>query len=135
MHTDSSAPLAKKLGIKSGDTILLVNRPKHYLSLFKDFPDDVTLLKGGRAEEVDFIHLFVKSTVEFEDRYQHLKPLLKKDGIMWVSWPKEKSKTSPTIHRDSIRSYILDHGLVDTKECSIDANWSGLMFVFNVVDK
>ena len=37
----SGTPLAKKLGIKSGHHVLLVNAPGYYLSLFDDMPNDV----------------------------------------------------------------------------------------------
>jgi hypothetical protein len=29
---------------------------------------------------------------------------------------------------DVVRAFGLDHGLVDTKVCAIDATWSGLRF-------
>ena len=131
----SKTPLAKKLGMKSGCKVLFINRPVHYFDLFEDFPSDIEVLIGGKGEELDFIHLFVTSKEEFEDRYHHVKPLLKKDGLLWVSWPKGKSKIETDLNRDFIREFILHNGLVDVKVCSIDDDWSALKFVYRVVDR
>ena len=131
----SKTPLAKKLGIKSGFKVLVINRPSHYYELFEDLPSDIEILKGGKVDELDFIHLFVISKEEFEDRYNHIKPLLKKDGLLWVSWPKGKSKIETDVNRDYIRKFILNNGLEDVKVCSVDDDWSALKFVYRVLDR
>ncbi|MEM9546980.1 MAG: DUF3052 domain-containing protein [Bacteroidota bacterium] len=131
----SQTPLARKLGLKSGQNILLINKPRYYFDLFSDFPEEVSILKSGKEEEVDFIHLFVKSVEEFEDRVIHVKPLLKKDGLLWVSWPKGASKIKTDLKRDFIREFMLDIGLVDVKVCSVDQDWSGLKFVYRLKDR
>jgi len=131
----SKIPLAKKLGIKSGSKVLLINKPQHYFELFEDFPENVNLLKAGKSDELDFIHLFVKTREEFEDRYYHVLPLLKKNGLLWVSWPKGKSKIETDLNRDKIRTFILNNGLVDVKVCSIDEDWSALKFVYRTKDR
>jgi len=37
----SQTPLAKKLGIKPGHHIHLVQEPDHYIQLFSDLPEDI----------------------------------------------------------------------------------------------
>lgn len=131
----SQTPLAKKLGIKEGQNILVINKPKHYYKLFSDFPKNVNILKAGKEEELDFIHLFVKSIEELEDRIIHVKPLLKKEGLLWVSWPKGASSIPTDLKRDYIREFVLSLGLVDVKVCSIDEDWSALKFVYRRSDR
>ena len=131
----SKTSLAKKLGIKPGYRILIINRPAHYFELFEDLPKGIDILKAGKAEELDFIHLFVTSKAEFVDRYHHVKSLLKKNGILWVSWPKGKSNIDTDLNRDLIREFILNNGLVDVKICSIDDDWSALKFLYRLVDR
>jgi len=127
--------LAKKLGLKEGLSILLINPPDHYFELFSDFPNQVDILKRAFPESVDFVHLFVKTKEEMEDRIIHVKPLIKKDGLIWVSWPKGSSKIKTELKRDYIREFILDIGLVDVKVCSVDQDWSGLKFVYRLKDR
>lgn len=130
----SGTPLAKKLGIKEGYTVLFVNEPTHYLGLFEDFPE-VQYLKTVSEESVDFIHLFCTQNADFERESLELKPLLKKTGILWVSWPKGSSKVETDLNRDIIREYLLSNGLVDVKVCAVDSNWSGLKFMYRIKDR
>ena len=136
MEGYSGTPLARKLGIKEGFAILLVNVPKHYLELFTDFPSEVNELKNPDQETADFIHLFCKSQACLETETQRLKPFLKRNGMLWVSWPKGTSKIETNLNREIIRAYILTQvGLVDIKVAAIDTDWSGLKFVYRTKDR
>lgn len=130
----SGTPLAKKLGIKEGYTVVLANEPKHYLLLFEDMPE-VNYIENPQKETVDFIHLFCVSKTDFEKQSLVLKPLLKMTGIFWISWPKGASKIETDLNRDYIREYLLDNGLVDVKVCAVDADWSGLKFMYRIKDR
>ena len=46
----SSTPLAKKLGIKPGFKMRLINAPDYYFKLFADMPDDVNILTDKKNE-------------------------------------------------------------------------------------
>ena len=136
MEGYSATPLAKKLGIKDGFTLLLINAPDHYKSRFADFPLNTKEAKRPRTETVDFIHVFCTSEKDFKKYLPKVKPALKKDGMMWVSWPKGASKIETNINRETVRDYMLSEiGLVDIKVAAIDADWSGLKFVYRKVDR
>ncbi|WP_405206376.1 DUF3052 domain-containing protein [Aquimarina sp. LLG6339-5] len=131
----SGTPLAKKLGIKEGSTILLYNRPDHYWNLFSDLPDKIKELKMVTDEQADFIHVFCKTLKELEKVIPVYKTALKKTGMLWVSWPKGSSKIPTDLKRDLIRTHILHSGLVDIKVAAVDDDWSGLKFVYRVSDR
>jgi len=131
----SQTPLAKKLGIKSGYRIYLVQEPDHYLQLFSDLPEDISYVEIPDPESMDFIHLFVKQWSELETAVPRLKPLLKKTGILWISWLKGASSIPTDIKRDPMREFVLKQGLVDTKVCAVDQDWSGLKFVYRTKDR
>ena len=59
----SQTPLAKKLGIKDGFTIRLINQPAHYFSLFADLPADLKIETDPFIKK-DFIHFFTTSAME-----------------------------------------------------------------------
>jgi len=130
----SGTPLVRKLGIKEGYHVLFVNEPPHYKKLLIDCPEIYPSEKGN-LETIDFIHLFCTEIVVFEEASLRLKPLLKKNGTLWVSWPKGSSKIKTDLSRDYIRTFLLKNGLVDVKVCAIDADWSGLKFVYRVKDR
>ena len=70
----SGTPLAKKLGIKPGCRLLVVNAPDNYDELLKPLPEDVEIQDAQartsvRAvhtsqHDVDLIHLFTNSRDE-----------------------------------------------------------------------
>ncbi|MCC8426114.1 DUF3052 domain-containing protein [Mucilaginibacter sp. UR6-11] len=130
----SGTPLAKKLGVKSGFTLCLINEPSNYFDLFTDFPNDCRLVSDDGVKK-DFIHLFTKHKSEFIDLLPRLKAQLKPAGIIWVSWPKKASKVSADITEDIIRNYAISIGLVDIKVCAVNEVWSGLKLVIPVKDR
>src|SRR4051812_44915433 len=87
----SGTPLAKKLGIKTGFNMALINAPEYYFSLFTDLPCDLTI-NDGRLAPKDFIHFFTKQKGEYLNLLPGLKQQIKPNGIIWVSWPKKASK-------------------------------------------
>ncbi|MGN6179640.1 MAG: DUF3052 domain-containing protein [Mucilaginibacter sp.] len=127
----SSTPLAKKLGIKSGFHIKLVNAPEYYFELFTDLPPDITIETTGNTK-LDFIHFFTKIKAEYESILPRLMQQIKPDGMIWASWPKKSSKVVTDITEDIIRNYALQIGLVDIKVCAVDDTWSGLKLVIPV---
>lgn len=131
----SKTPLAKKLGIKEGYVMMVVNEPEHYMSLFSDFPKDTNRKKELDAESFDFIHIFVQKYSELSAIVQMTKPALKKNGILWISWPKGTSKIPTDLKREPIREHLLKTGLVDIKVCAVDADWSGLKFMYRKEDR
>ncbi len=130
----SGTPLVKKLGIKEGFHVLFVNEPDHYHELLIDCPP-IHFSKSKISETIDFIHLFCTKILRFEEVSLRVKPLLKKNGMLWVSWPKGSSKIETDLSRDYIRIFLLNKGLVDVKVCAIDSDWSGLKFVYRVKDR
>lgn len=131
----SGTPLAKKLGIKSDFKVLLYNEPSHYLDLFTDFPENVEFLSEIGQENTDFIHLFCKTEEEMKIQAPVYKAALKKNGLLWLSWPKGKSKIETDLKREPVRDFLLGIGLVDVKVAAIDEDWSGLKFVYRLKDR
>ena len=131
----SQTPLAKKLGIKEGYIIHLVKQPEYYFQLFTDLPEALTIADDPEPETVDFIHLFVKQFDALTIAIPKLKPLLKKTGLLWISWPKGSSSIPTDVKRDPLRKLVLNYGLVDTKVCAVDQDWSGLKFVYRTKDR
>ncbi|MEM9936734.1 MAG: DUF3052 domain-containing protein, partial [Bacteroidota bacterium] len=112
--------LTQKLGIKAGYRVWLVNVPDHYFDLLMGLPEDILWVEEPSSEEVDFIHLFILSEEELENQFPACKAALKKTGMLWVSWPKKSSSIRTDLHRDFIREYILEGGLVDAKVVAVD---------------
>lgn len=132
----SGTPLAKKLGIKEGFLIQVYNSPKNYTDFFHEFPEGVVISNSNQSKEtVDFIHVFATTEKELSNAFSKAKPSLKKNGTLWISWPKKTSKISTEIDKFFVMNYGLDNGLVDVKVAAIDNDWSGHKFVYRKKDR
>ena len=124
----SSTPLAKRLGIKDGSRIFLSGAPKNYLALLAPLPEDV-LVVSHIDSGTDIAHIFSTTRTELAEALRASVAKLKKDGTIWVSWPKRASKVPTDVTEDTVRSIALPLGLVDVKVCAVDDVWSGLKLV------
>lgn len=125
----SGTPLAKKLGIKEGFQIKVINGPDYYFELFADLPD-VKIAKTSTG--LDFIHYFTKTKASLIKDLPVLKKAIAQDGMIWVSWYKKAAHIPTDVSEDLIRAYALKIGLVDVKVCAVDELWSGLKLVIPV---
>ncbi|HVZ55484.1 MAG TPA: hypothetical protein VG870_02400 [Chitinophagaceae bacterium] len=133
MHSSgySGTPLARKLGLKDGFTVRLVNAPPYYWDLFTDIPQNLKILDRA-TRDLDLVHLFATNTTALHQGLPACMKQIKPDGIIWVSWPKKASGVVTDITEDTIRAFALDIGLVDVKVCAVDATWSALKLVIPV---
>jgi len=130
----SGTPLQKKLGIKEGLSLFVLEPPKEYFNWISPLPSDVQV-KVKLTSQVDFIHLFVKEQKIYSKEFVRCKKQLKKDGMMWISWPKKASKVPTDLDENIIRDFGLKNGLVDVKVCAVDEVWSGLKFMYRIKDR
>lgn len=130
----SGTPLAKKLGIKPGEKVVVLGAPWEYEVVVAPLPEGVTVSSrvGTRAT---FVHFFVKSAAELRKKLPTLDMALADDGIIWVSWPKQSSGVATDMTEDGIREAALPLGLVDVKVCAVDEVWSGLKLVRQVSER
>ena len=120
----SEKPIAEKLLIKPGFTILILNEPDGYRENLK-LSDSVTVLTKTRGM-VDWIQVFVTSRLELEKWLPGLSMNLKPNGLLWITYPKGTSKIKADINRDSINAYAKTLGLKGVAMISIDEVWSAL---------
>ncbi len=130
----SGTPLAKKLGIKDGFTVLGIGLPENYLGLVEPLPGNVDIESVGASAKAvhsafDLIHLFTNSRDELFGELAVCVRLIKQDGSIWLSWYKKAAKLPTEITEDTIREAAFPLGLVDIKVCAVDEKWSGLKLV------
>lgn len=130
----SGTPLPKKLGIKEGSRIALVNPPKDLQSELGELPDNVQFIKRP-AKALDIILLFVLNERALTRDFAKLAATLVSNGMIWIAWPKKTSGVATDLSEQRVRQIGLDSGLVDVKICAIDETWSGLKFVYRLKDR
>lgn len=130
----SSTPLAKKLGIKEGFRIGLVNPPQNLESELGNLPDQAEFVKR-LTNSLDIILFFVLTERALARDFAKLAKKLATNGMIWIAWPKKSSGVSTDLSFNSVQRIGLDAGLVDVKICAIDDTWSGLKFVYRLKDR
>jgi hypothetical protein len=134
LNNNPAKSVTDKLGIKENMIITAINPPDDYAGILGRLPDNALVTKELK-EGAGFIHFFAKNGSILAAEFPALKKALRKDGVLWVSWPKASSKAPAGINERAVRETGLLSGLVDVKVCSVSEVWSGLKFVYRQKDR
>jgi bifunctional DNA-binding transcriptional regulator/antitoxin component of YhaV-PrlF toxin-antitoxin module len=124
----SGTPLARKLGIKAGSSVVVIACPDGYRALLEPLPQGV-LFERDPSAQTDIVHLFVRDREALAGHLAALRKTLKPQAAVWVSWPKKASKVPTNVTEDVVRELALPLGFVDIKVCAVTEVWSGLKLV------
>jgi hypothetical protein len=118
-------PLPKRLGIKAGHKVCLLNAPGS-VQRHIEAGEDVRITHDLRLPPVDVVVLFVDSLDDLERRFGDVANRLHPEGGFWVAW---RTRRGCGVSEGVIRSIALAAGMVTNRVCSIDATWSGMRLV------
>ena len=124
----SGTPLPKKLGIKDGFRVALLDAPADVKAELADSLAKCRLLKLV-SRDLDFVFLFAKSRIGLERDLPATAQALAPAGMLWIAWPKKSSGVVTDLDENVVRDTGLGVGLVDIKVCAVTDVWSGLKFV------
>jgi len=123
----SQSPLVKKLAIKPKTRLVAVNAPEGYRDWLGELPPETALsetLDGTSEGTLDWIHVFATKQQEFYDKLPSLKAKLAPDGILWVSFPRDKQKTD--MSRNSVIPPAMQpFGFTPVANAVINDDWTG----------
>jgi hypothetical protein len=122
----SGTPLAKKLGIASNSVAVLIGAPRDFEKRIGAVPKGA-ILRRRPVTGCDVIIWFTATKKGLKQRIGAVKRLLE-GGKLWIAWPKKAAFTDSDLSQTIVRGVGLAAGLVDYKICSIDDQWSGLLF-------
>ncbi|HSY92389.1 MAG TPA: hypothetical protein VK812_13515 [Candidatus Binatus sp.] len=129
----SGTPLPKKLGIKPGLRVCLMDAPAEVRAELRVELAGCEMSDG--KPPLDFAMLFSKSKTSLRKEFKGVSKRLAPAGMLWVSWPKKSSGVATDLDESIIREIGLAAGLVDVKVCAVTEVWSGLKFVRRVKDR
>jgi hypothetical protein len=130
----SGTPLPKKLGIKAGSRVCLVDAPREVKAELKPELAACEIANDGKSP-IDFAMVFTKSSASLAKEFKRVSALLAPAGMLWVSWPKKSSGVATDLDENMVRDIGLAAGLVDVKVCAVTEVWSGLKFVRRLKDR
>jgi len=130
----SGTPLPAKLGLKDGMVAAFIALPPELGDLTEavDFVSVDRLTEWSAisgSQKYDAVHAFTRQRAEIEDGLARIETAIKRDGMVWVSWPKKTSKVPTDVTEHVIRGEALKRDLVDVKVAAVNEIWSGLKLV------
>ncbi|MGX5848316.1 DUF3052 family protein [Mesorhizobium sp. PL10] len=130
----SGTPLPAKLGLKDGMIAAFIALPPELDALTEavsfagvDRLAEWAAISG--KQKYDAVHAFTRQRAEIEDRLGDVEAAIKRNGMVWVSWPKKASKVPTDVTEGVVRAEALKRDLVDVKVAAVNEIWSGLKLV------
>jgi CheY-like chemotaxis protein len=123
----SGTPLPKKLGLKPGTVLALLDAPPGFAATLGALPPGATITTSvdtGTTLAIWFVRRRADLAAGIARRAAGLG-----DARLWIVWPKKTSALAADLGQQDVRDIGLAHGLVDFKVCAVDDTWSGLRFV------
>ena len=123
----SGTPLVRKLGLRPGWRVAVLQGPEHLDELLGELPPGLRITRR-LGNGIDAVWIFVVTRAELERRLPEVLRRLAADGTLWISWPKRSSGVPTDVTENLLREVVLPTGWVDIKVCAVDDTWSGLRF-------
>ncbi|HWC09829.1 MAG TPA: hypothetical protein VG455_01260, partial [Acidimicrobiales bacterium] len=133
----SGTPLARKLGITEGASVVVLGAPEGFGKVLAPLPDGVRVSRRlpRKGRQADVAVLFATAGADLEHRFDAVAAALTPAGGLWVAWPKRSSGVPTDLTENVIRDIGVAHGMVDNKVCAVTDVWSGLRFVLRLKDR
>jgi len=124
----TTSALARKLLVKPGHRLAVINAPAGYTDLLLPLPEGAELVDSP-VEAVDVVQVFVRDSAELERSGPVAVKAMKPDGLIWVCYPKGGRKAGTDLHRDILWELIGKRtGLVGVSLVAVDEKWSAMRF-------
>ena len=130
----SGTPLPRKLGIKPGARVALLDAPAGFDEVLGELPEAVAVRRRLRGP-LDVVVAFFLERRALEGRISALRAALHPAGGLWIAWPKRASGVATDLTEDVVREIALANALVDNKVAALDQTWSGLRLVIRLRDR
>lgn len=128
MDPAQEVTLTRKLGIKEGRRVLLLDPPLGFAHKLDPLPEGVGVTTKV-VSMADVIVVFSSSRAVLGELFPKAKHALAPRGCLWAAWPRKSSGFFTDLTEELVRSVGLAAGLTDNKIISLDEIWSALRFV------
>jgi CheY-like chemotaxis protein len=123
MERYKNKTVAQKLGIAPSSTVAVMDAPRDYLSVIGELPGSVEVFEDPPAAQ-NVTLWFIRDSEAMLQALRRMRAIAAKTKL-WIVWPKGSSNK---FREGPIRDTALEHGLVDYKICSVNEQWSGILF-------
>jgi hypothetical protein len=128
MDPIDETPVSRKLGIKEGRRVLVMDPPVGFVRRLDPLPQGASVATKP-VSQMDVVLLFSSSRAVLGELFPRAKHVLAPRGCIWVAWPRKSSGFFTDLSQDLVRSVGLAAGMTDDKIISLDEIWAALRFV------
>ena len=122
------SPLARKLLVKPGHRMTVINAPPGYADQLQPLPEGVELVDRPETP-VDVVQVFLRDSADLERAAPAAVKAMKPDGLLWVCYPKGGKKAGTDLNRDILWERMgKQSGLVGVTLVAVDGSWSAMRF-------
>lgn len=119
--------LTKKLQLKSGQTLGILNPPEEYSEqLSAELPDLQLTLSPEPGTSA--VLLFVNNLAEASELFPTAAEKLAPEGLLWVAYPKQSSGIKTDANRDTLWQTLAQQEWRPVRQIAIDETWSAIRF-------
>ena len=118
--------LAKKLQLKPGMKVTLLNAPADAAAALRPLPEGASV---SAATTADAVIAFAKDDAELRKIAPQAVKAIRADGLLWLAYPKGSAKMNTDLNRDVLRETVAErHGLEGVSLVAVDQTWSAMRF-------
>lgn len=115
--------LAKKLQLKPGMRVIILNAPEGYLDRLTPLLEGATFVEQGPA---DWAQVFARNRAEVDALAPQGIAAVTRGGVLWLCYPKGGAKAGTDINRDTGWDVMLAAGWGPVTQVALDEKWSAL---------
>ncbi|PLT27969.1 YdeI/OmpD-associated family protein [Peribacillus deserti] len=122
--------ISKKLQIKQGMSLLVLNSPENYVTdeEVEIYPGTMVHLSPERDRKYSFVQVFARNISELEQWMDEGLNSLDGGGLLWISHPKKSSKLYENLSRDHGWDLLKKKGYEAVASIAVDDDWSAVRF-------
>jgi hypothetical protein len=119
--------LAKKLGIKKGCSLAIMNPPYGLVKVLETVRENLrklqTEIKMNESSDLDMVVYFSRGRRGLEEAFPRLKGQLAPGGVLWIGWRKSLKTLKPDLDADAVREIAAKHAMSGSDELTVDTDW------------
>lgn len=125
---NSSRPAPAKMGIKSGQRVLLLDADAEAMQSYAAVPKGTTVDQSVGKGGYDVVILYAETTAKLARRLPTAIKAAGPGAILWIGYPKQASGRATTLTRDSGWEPAERARLTPVTMVALDAVWSGVKY-------
>ena len=120
-----AASLAKRLQLKAGTTLALLDAP---VEVRERLRLELAGVEFGPRGKAGAVLLFVRDLADVRDRAPAALDAVAAGGLVWIAYPKKSSGVQTDVDRDTLWSAVLEMGWAPVRQIAVDETWSAVRF-------